>query len=207
MDGLAHTGLHPGVMAETADRFPGDRRGRIGARAEPGAGCIPLPRLPQEGEEPRGEPAIPVLLAFPLLEAEDQAGTIDIGDVEVTEFGDPQACGVAGGKHGPAFETARGAEQRRDCGLTQDRREGGRPLGVGKGGEHVGLAKRDGGEKAQGTDGLHDARPGDARLLDEREWILADLLGAEAVRWRPEVLGELGHTAERAIDGLGGIVP
>src|SRR5262245_33031884 len=206
MDGLAHTGLHPRVVADPADRFPPDWLGRIGSREEPGTWFIPLPILPEEGEEPRGEHDIPILLAFPLLDAEHHAGTVDISDLEVTEFGDPQTGGIEGGEHGSAFEMARGAEQRRDFGLTQDRRERFRPLGLGNVGEHLGLAERDVIEKAQGTDGLHDEGPGDVLLLDEIELILADLLGAKPRRGGPEMLSKLGHTAEIAFDRLRRIV-
>jgi hypothetical protein len=73
--------------------------------------------------------------------------------------------------------------------------------------QHLRLAERDGVEKAEGTDRLDHHRPGGVLLLDEIELVLADLLGAETVRWGPEVLGKLGDTAEIAVDGLGGIVP
>jgi len=62
-------------------------------------------------------------------------------------------------------------------------------------------------EKAQGTDGLTDQRPGDVLVLDEIELILPDLFGAEAVRRGAKVVGKLGDTAEIAVDSLGGIVP
>ena len=82
-----------------------------------------------------------------------------------------------------------------------------RPLGLRDRGEHVGLAERHVGEKAQATDGLHDERPGDVPLVDERELILADVLGAKAIRGGPKVLGKLGDTAEIGGNSLRRIVP
>ena len=48
--------------------------------------------------------------------------------------------------------------------------------------EPAGLAAREGGEKAEGPDGLEPERPGGRLLLDESARIRADLRRAQAVR-------------------------
>ena len=204
---FAQLRLHPRLPTEEVHRFARHGLGPIVAREEPRARFIPLPILPQESQQPRREHHTAIALAFPLPDAEHHARTIDIGDLEVTEFRDAQAGGIEGRENGTGFEAAGSLEQGRHFGLTQDRREGLRPLGLRDIGEHVGLAERHVVEKAQGTDGLHDERPGDVPLVDEIELILADLFGAKAIRGGPKVLGKLGDTAEIGCNSLWGIVP
>jgi len=64
----------------------------------------------------------------------------------------------------------------------------------------VGLAERHVVEKAQGTDCLHDERPGDVSLMHEIELILADLLRAQPIRGGAKGLGKVGDTAEIGLD-------
>jgi hypothetical protein len=142
-----------------------------------------------------------------LADAEHHTGTIDIGDLQVTEFRDPQAGRVEGREHRPRFEAARGQEKGGDCRLTEDGWKGLGPLGLGNVGEHGRLAERHVVEKAQRTDRLHDEGPGDVAFVDEIELILADVLRTKPLWGRPKVLGKLGHTAEIGLDRLRGIVP
>jgi WD40 repeat protein len=60
-------------------------------------------------------------------------------------------------------------------------------------------------EKAEGTHGLDEDAFGDL-LLEEMELIGADVLGAEAIGRGMEVLGELGHIAQIAINRVGRVV-
>jgi hypothetical protein len=188
--------FHPRLPTEEVHRFARHGVGPIVAWEEPRARCIPLPILPQESQQPRREHHTAIALAFPLPDAEDQARTIAIGDLEVTEFRDAQAGGREGHQNGTRFEATGSLEQGRHFGLTHDRREGLRPLGLRDIGEHVGLAERHVVEKAQATDGLHDERPGDVPLVAELELILADVFGAKAIRGGPKIRSKLGDTAE-----------
>ena len=205
--GFTQLRRHPCLPTEEVHRFTRQGLGPIVAWEEPGPRCIPPPRLPEQGQQPRREPPTAIALAFPLPDAEDHARTIDIGDLEVTEFRDAQAGRREGRQNGTRFEAAGSWEQGRHFGLTQDRREGLRPLGLRDVGEHVALAERNIVEKAQGTDGLHHECPRDMPLVDEIELILAHLLGAEPIRRGPEVLGKLGDTAERGLASFWGRVP
>ena len=198
--GFAQLRLYPRFPAEEVHRFARHGLGPIVAWEEPGAWFIPLPILPEQCQQPRREHDTAITPTFPLPDAEHHAGTIDIGDLEVTEFRDAQAGSIEGHQNGTRFEAAGSLEQGRHFGLTQDRREGLGPLGLRDIGEHVGLAERHVVEKAQATDGLHDERPGDVPLVDEIELILADVLGAKVIRGGAKVLGELGDTAEVGFD-------
>ena len=84
--------------------------------------------------------------------------------------------------------------------MTQNGRQGFRALGLGDIGEHVGLAERHVVEKAQGTDRLHDERPGDVSLMHEIELILADLLRPQPIRGGAKGLGKVGDAAEIGLD-------
>jgi len=63
------------------------------------------------------------------------------------------------------------------------------------------------GAKASGTDRLHAGAPG--RLLVRKEALLvgAEMVGASAIWGRVAVLGTLGDTAQRRVDGVGRVVP
>ena len=110
MDSLVQPRFHPGLLTELVDGFARERFGRIGAWEQPGAGLIALPILPYEIEQAWGEHHTAILLAFPLPDAQDHAGPVDIRDLEVPECRDPQAGGRDGGQDGAGFETTGGLE-------------------------------------------------------------------------------------------------
>jgi hypothetical protein len=109
--GCAQLRLHARLPTEEVDRFARDGLSPIVAREEPGARFISLPILPEKSEQTRGEHHAAILLPFPLADAEHHTGTIDISDLQVTEFRDPQAGRVEGREHRPRFEAARGQEK------------------------------------------------------------------------------------------------
>ena len=82
---------------------------------------IPLPILPQEVQQARGEHDTTIALPFPLADREHHAGTIDIGHLEVTEFRDTQPRGIECSEDGACFEAPRGLEEGRHVGVTQHR--------------------------------------------------------------------------------------
>src|SRR5262245_17984404 len=174
--GCAQLRLHPRLPTEEVYRFARYGLGPIVAREEPGARFISLPILPEQSEQTRGEHHAAILLPFPLADTEHHTGTIDISDLQVTEFRDPQAGRIEGREHRPRFEAARGQEQGGDCRLTEDGGEGLGPLGLGKVDKHGRLTERHVVEKAQRTDRLHDEGPGDVAFVDQIELILADVI-------------------------------
>src|SRR5262249_51104116 len=118
--GCAQLCLYPRFPTEEVHRFARHGLGPIVAWEEPGAWFIPLPILPEQSQQPRREHDTAITPTFPLPDAEHHASTIDIGDLEVAEFLDAQACGIQGSEDGSGFETAWRLEQERHFGGAQD---------------------------------------------------------------------------------------
>src|SRR5215471_10688340 len=116
--GCAQLRLYPRFPAEEVHRFACHGLGPIVAWEEPGAWFIPLPILPEQCQQPRREHDTAITPTFPLPDAEHHASTIDIGDLEVTEFRDAQAGSIEGHQNGTRFEAAGSLEQGRHFGLT-----------------------------------------------------------------------------------------
>ena len=184
MDGFAQLCLDSRIPTQRIDRATRERLQGLRSREEPGPWLIPLPILPQEREQPGGQHDAAILLPFPLPNAQHHTAAVNIRDLELTEFGDPEAGGIERREDGACFEPAWGLEDGGDFRWAEDRREGFRPLGLRD--EHARLVEGDVVEKAQGTDGLHDERPRDVPLVDEIELILADVLGAQPIRSGPK---------------------
>ena len=112
---------------------------------------------------------------------EDHARAVNIGDLQLAQFGHPQARGIEGGEDGAVFEVGQRCQYGRDFGLAEDggQREG--AAGMRDILNHARALERDTIEEAQGTDGLHDGGPGQLLLLDQKELIGADLLRAKVL--------------------------
>jgi hypothetical protein len=66
--------------------------------------------VPEELEEARRQHHEAIALAFALADADHQALTLNIGDLERTELGHPQARGVEGGEHRTVLQVAWGRD-------------------------------------------------------------------------------------------------
>jgi len=195
MHGLPQVGAHPRPPTDEVDRFAPEGLSGDGSWKKPQAGLGLPPILPQEAEQLRREHHVTVLLAFALPNAQHHARTVNIRDVQVTQFRDPEAGSIERGEDGPADELARGLQERGHFGGAQQGGERLGPLRVGNKLNHRGLLECDAVEEAERTDNLDDTRPGEVPFLDEIQLILADMFRAQAV-WRgPKVLGKVGHTA------------
>jgi hypothetical protein len=200
MHRLPQVGAHPRPPTDEVDRFTREGLHRVGPWKEPQAGLRLPPILPQEAEQLRREHDVAVLLAFALPDAQYHARTVDIRDMQVTQFRDREAGGIERSEDGPVGELTRRLQERCHFGRAQQGGQRLGPLRVGNKLNHPGLLECDAVEEAERTDNLDDTRPGEVPFLDKIELILADMLGAEAVRWGPEILGEVGHTAQIAVD-------
>ena len=98
--------------------------------------------------------------------------------------GHPQPRGIERGEDGAVFQVVGRGQQGGYFRLTQNRREGEGPSGMGDILQHPRASEGDAVEEAQRTDGLHHGGPGHLLVLDEKELIGADLL-------RAQVLGEV----------------
>src|SRR5215475_7820687 len=72
---------------------------------------------------------------------------------------------------------------------------------------HARALERDTIKEAQGTDGLHDGGPGYLFLLDKKELVDADLLGAKMRGGGPKMLGEIRDTVQIRAHGMRRVVP
>ena len=104
MHGLPQVGAHPRPPTDEVDRFAREWLRRVSAGKEPQAGLRLLPILSQEAEQLRREHDVAVLLAFALPDAQHHARTVDIRDMQVTQFRDPEAGGIERGEEGPVGE-------------------------------------------------------------------------------------------------------
>lgn len=86
MHGLPQVGVYPRPPTDEGDRFAPAGLSGDGAWKKPQAGlCLP-PILSQEAEQLRREHHVTVLLAFTLSDAQHHARTVNIRDVQVTQF-------------------------------------------------------------------------------------------------------------------------
>ena len=95
------------------------------------------------------------------------------------------------------FEVGKRCQHGRHFGLAED---GGQRQGAVRRRDilnHARALERDTIEEAQGTDGLHDGGPSPLLLLDQKELIDADLLGAKVLGGGPKMLGEISNTVQR----------
>src|SRR5215813_2841995 len=200
MHGLPQVGAHPRPPTDEVHGFAPEGLCGDGAWKEPQAGLRLPPIFPQEAEQLRREHYVAVLLAFALPNTQHHARTVDLRDVQVTQFRDPEAGGIECGEDGPAGELARGLQESGHFGRAQQGGQRLGPLRVRNKLNHPRLLERDAVAEAERTDNLDDTRPGEVPIMDKIELILTDMLGTEAVRWGPEILGEVGYTAQIAVD-------
>jgi len=102
---------------------------------------------------------------------------VDVGPLQLTEFGDTDARGVESGQDDTMFQVARSQQQRLDLVATEDDRERLRLFGIREIVDHPGAVQGGLVEKAEGTDRLNERAPG--RLLLRNEELL---VGADVVR-------------------------
>ena len=122
MDRLAQLGASPSLATEDVHRFAREGLGGGVPGKEPRVGHGLLSIGPQEAQQRRREHDVAVLLSLALLDTEYHPGTVDIGDLQVTDFGDAQSRRREGGQDGPAFEPARGVRSAAtSAGLQEDR--------------------------------------------------------------------------------------
>ena len=121
---------------------------------------IEFPVASEEGEEIGGEHHQTITVAFPLAYLDDHALGVDVGALELTEFGDAHARGIEGGQDHPMLEIAGGQDQRLDLIAIQDDREGLGLLGIREILDHPRAVQGRLGEKAEGTDRLNKRAPG-----------------------------------------------
>ena len=132
VDGLREVGGLPGVSADEIDRF-GRHRGASGGDRERARGAVyPAANTAgvTGGVSARASRS-PILLAFALPHPHDHARAVAIGDLQLAQCGHPQPRGRECGEDSPGFQVMGGAQQRGHLRLTQERRQGEGPPGIG----------------------------------------------------------------------------
>ncbi len=145
---------------------------------------------------------VAVLVALALLDADHHAGTIDVGDLEVDQFGDAQSGGVTGAQYDLIFEAGSGGEQTHDLVLAQDHRQLLGLLDVGDGGDQIVARCGDAVEESECRQGLVDHMHGIA-AVDQMEAEQPEVVGTRLVGRAAQKLGEDLDAVDIGPVGLG----
>src|SRR4030095_13517466 len=205
INGLGELGSMAGLGANEGDASGSDGRSHAGSGKEPGLELIQLPVAPQQRQQGWGQHHKAIAFALALAYADDHALRVDVGTLELTEFGDPDAGRIQGSEDRPMLEVAWGQQQRLDLVTTEDDGERLGPFGIGDEVDHPRAVQGGLVEKAEGTHGL-DKDTLRGLLVEEVELIGADVLGSQTIRRGAKVLGKLGDIAQIPIDRVGRVV-
>jgi len=196
-----------GLLAHMGHAIAGAGLGDAVSRKEPRVELRELPGAPQQREQVGGEPHEAIAFPLALAYVDHHPLGVDVGALQLTECGDADAGGVEGGEDHAMLQVAWSEQQRRDLVTTEDDGEGLGLLGVRDRLDHPGAVQGGLVEKAEGTDRLNERAPGRLLILNEALLVGADVVRASAIWGRVEVLGTLGDTAQRRVDGVGRGVP
>ena len=178
--GLGELGGTARLGAQTGDTHAGDGLGDAVPRKEPGTELIELPVAPQQRQQVGGEHHEAIAFPLALAYADDHALGVDVGALQLTEFGDADARGIESGQDHAMFQVAGSQQQRRDLVATEDDGEGLGLLGVGDILHHPWAAQGGLIEKAEGTHRLDEDALGDL-LVEQMQLIGTDVLRAKAI--------------------------
>ena len=110
INGLGQLGHAAGLAADMGDAHAGDGLGDAVSGKEPGLELVELPVAAQQRQQIGGEHHEAIALPFALAYADDHALGVDVGALELTEFGDPHARGIEGGEDRAMLEVAWGQQ-------------------------------------------------------------------------------------------------
>ncbi len=139
--GLGELGGVAGLWANMGHAVAGDGLGDAVSRKEPGVELIELPVAPQQREEIGGEHHEAIAFALALAHVDHHPLGVDVGALELTEFGDAYAGGIQGGEDRAMLEVAWSQQQRFDLVATEDDRERLGLFGIGDIVDHPGTAQ------------------------------------------------------------------
>src|SRR5207245_1226240 len=165
--GLGELGGVAGLGANMGHAVAGDGLGDAVTGKEPRLELIELPVASQEWEQVGGEHHEAITFALALAYVDHHPLGVDVGALELTEFGDADARGIEGGQDDAMFQMAWREQQRFDLVATEDDGEGPGLLGIREILDHPGAVQGRLVEKAESTDRLNKRAPGGLLLRNE----------------------------------------
>jgi hypothetical protein len=207
MGAFGDSGLFQGPPKRALQTAPRDRAAVVGeAVRETAAGrrgkqplrrAMRAPELTQELERGLGQRDVTILLPFP-MNMKRHAGAVDVGNLEMSTFQEPQSTGIDRRQAGAIDGDADFGQNAADFVAAQDHRElllarrpdepQGRPILVDRlFEEELDPAQRD---RRRGA--------GDLLLVGQIQKVLAQLLLAQLIRTPMEMSGQLGHRPDIA---------
>ncbi len=122
---LSDSHLHGGLDAARQEGMGGDELvwPESGGK-EPGRMVMGEPVGAEQGEQGRREWDVAVLATFAVLDMDDHASTVDLGNAQVDAFAEAQASSIDGGETGTVARQAQRGEQTVDLLNAEDGREG-----------------------------------------------------------------------------------
>jgi hypothetical protein len=191
-----------GGVAGAVELARGHRLGRIAAGEQPTSGPRGLPPGPQQVEQARREHDVTVLAAFALLDADDHALAVDIGDLERDHFGGAQAGAVGHAQRRLVLQSRRGIEQPRHfLDAENDRQLAWFVDDMGVLDDLV-APERDPKEEPQRRDGLIEGRHADTARR-QMKLVAAHVLEARRIGGSPNKRGEVLDPLHIVMLGLG----
>ena len=137
-DGFLDAGFGGGLAHKIENRFGCDGFVFDVPWEEPVLGAVDFPMLAEGVEENRGEHDVAVLSSFPLLDVDEHAVVVDVGDPEMAGFRDSEAGSVEGHQEGALGERDGGLQQAGDFFRAEYGGQEFGPFGIGNAFGHEG---------------------------------------------------------------------
>ena len=166
----------------------------------------PAPVLAQGLQQLRGQQDVAVTATLALANMNDHAFAVDIGDLEVAQFGPAQAGCIQHHQHGAVHQVLRGSNEPRHLFLTQYC--GQPPLTLGKR-NVIGKIRSSeclDEEKTQSGSTTFDRSWRELAVAKQMNLVLANMIWAEAIGRTVEVLREILHRVDIGTDGVLSVV-
>lgn len=120
--GFGDTRLGLGALKDAPGGDARDVRRATRVGQEPDRWPVHLPVGPQFGQEPGGEQRVAILLVFALLHMDAYAVTVNVRDLQLDRFADPQARAIRRLEHGAMAQIGRDGQEHDDLLVAQDHR-------------------------------------------------------------------------------------
>ena len=193
---FSEVGPRAGLSADRLHAADKQWFGRVCPREKPFRRTMNAPVVTQHLKRPRREHDVAVLEHLSLLDADDHSLAVDVGDLEMTEFGNAQARGVDEGKHDTVFEVVHAFEKTRHLARAEHHGQALGLAGVRDGVAPPGAVQHAKVEKAQPLPREVDRVDRQAALLAQVEQVVPDFLQTEMARVLAEIGRDVAHRVQ-----------